>query len=198
MYYVRSASELTYRDGVRMDINGKYIVTDFDDLTTEIVSYDTIKEVYKQSPDRFVNLSVVNDLFSINYIWNDIVVGDNISMSNSHGSLINGVRYYLHPDSNKLIEVSKDKIFSCPMSRFNLLGWANTIFTLGNFACIMGYHVGSKTRILTLFNKKWEYIMTYAIRLKELKEAVFISLDNKQMDVRLRLTSMLQYFTPYL
>lgn len=198
MYWVRSASELTYRDGVRMDTRDKYIVTDFDDLTTEIVSYDIIKEVYKKSPDKFVNLSVVDDLFSINYIWNDIVVGDNISMSNCHGGLINGVHYYLHPDDGNLIVVSKDKIFRCPMSRFNLLGWANTIFTLGNFVCIMGYHKGSKTRILTLFNKKWKYIMTYAIRLRELQEAEFIPLDNEKMDIRLRLSGTLKYFMPYL
>lgn len=198
MYYVRSTSELTYREGVFVDTRGRYIVTDFDDLTTEIVSYDTVKEVYKKSPDKFINFSVVKDLCSINFLWNDVMVRDNIFISNVHGFVINGVSYYLHPDDGNLVVVSRDKVFSCPMSRFAMRGWSNSIFTLGSFICLLGYHERSKSRILTLLNKNWEYIMTYVVRLGELQGAEFIPLDNEQMDVRFRLANFLSKFIPYL
>ena len=55
MYYVRSASELTYQNGFYADTDCKFFVTDFDDLTTEVISFKDIRKVYELVPDKFIN-----------------------------------------------------------------------------------------------------------------------------------------------
>lgn len=198
MYYVRSASELTYKNGVYADTDCKFFVTDFDDLTTEVISFKDIRKVYESVPDKFINFRAAESVCITNLLYFGVSVRDNIVVSDTKGCTLNGVHYYLHSDSMDSVIVSRDKVFNCPMSRFTLRGWHNCIFTVPKFVCLLGHHDKSKSRILTLFNKDCEYIMTYIVRMGKSQDVEFIPLDNEKMGIRLRLTGTLKYFIPYL